>query len=152
MTSRERILAALNGEPPDHTPLTTWCFGLSAPTHLKWERDGQARDYWYSLRMEHLHTTTVPWTLADDFRRVQAWASLGVDDLLDVSIPWGTDPEATYTDSVIPAGQEGPYAVLVREYQTPAGPLRHAVAGPGRPAARCPRPGRRAPSCRGPCR
>lgn len=127
MTSRERILAALNGLPADHTPLTTWCFGLPAPDHLKWERDGQPRDYWYSMRMEHLHTTTVPWTLADDFRRVQAWASLGVDDLLDVSIPWGTDPEVTRTDSLLPAGQEEPYPVLVREYQTPSGPLRQAV-------------------------
>jgi hypothetical protein len=77
--------------------------------------------------MEHLHTTTVPWTLEDDFRRVAAWQSLGVDDLLDVSIPWGTDPEATHTDTVVPAGHERPYPVLVREYETPSGPLRHAV-------------------------
>jgi hypothetical protein len=127
MTSRERILAALNGQPTDHPPLTTWCFGLTAPPGLKWELDGVPRDYWYSLRMEHLHTTTVPWTLADDFRRVQAWASLGVDDLLDVSLPWSMDPAVAFRDSVLPAGQEGPYPVLVREYETPAGPLRHAV-------------------------
>ena len=31
MTSRQRILAALSGQPADHTPLTTWCFGLSPP-------------------------------------------------------------------------------------------------------------------------
>jgi hypothetical protein len=77
--------------------------------------------------MEHLHTTTVPWTLADDFRRARAWASLGVDDLLEVSVPWGLDPEVNCTDSVIPAGAQGPYALLVREYRTPSGPLRHAV-------------------------
>jgi hypothetical protein len=127
MTSRERIRAALNGQPADHTPLTTWCFGLTAPAHLRWETEGVPRDYWYSLRMEHLHTTTVPWTLADDFRRVQAWASLGVDDLLDVSIPWSMASEVTFRDSALPAGQDGPYPVLVREYVTPAGPLRHAV-------------------------
>lgn len=127
MTSRERILAALNGQPADHTPLTTWCFGLRAPEELTWETEGIPRDYWYSLRMEHLHTTRVPWTLEDDFRRVQAWAELGVDDLLDVSIPWGTDPEVTHTDRVLPAGQQGPYPVLVREYETPSGALRHAV-------------------------
>jgi len=127
MTSRERLLAALNGQPADHTPLTTWCFGLPAPERLRWETDGVPRDYWYSLRMEHLHTTTVPWTLQDDFRRVQAWASLGVDDLLDVSIPWSMDPRVTYRDSAQPAGTDGPYPVLVREYETPAGPLRHAV-------------------------
>ena len=127
MTSRERIRAALNGAPADHTPLTTWCFGLPAPAHLRWETEGGPRDYWYSLRMEHLHTTTVPWTLTDDFRRVQAWASLGVDDLLDVSIPWSMAPEVTCRDSAIPAGQDGPYPVLAREYATPAGSLRHAV-------------------------
>ena len=127
MTSRERILAALSGQPADRTPLTTWCFGLPAPDALKWERDGVPRDYWYSLRMEHLHTTTVPWTLEDDFRRVQTWAALGVDDLLEVSIPWSTHPEVTWADSVIPAGEDGPYPVLTREYETPAGPLRHLV-------------------------
>jgi len=127
MTSRERILAAVNGQAADHTPLTTWCFGLRAPDHLRWERDGVPRDYWYSLRMEHLHTTAQPWTLDDDFRRVRAWASLGVDDLLEVSIPWSVHPEVSSTDSVIPAGEEGPYAILAREYGTPAGRLRHAV-------------------------
>ncbi|NPV47896.1 MAG: hypothetical protein HPY69_13125 [Armatimonadetes bacterium] len=127
MTSRERIQAVLAGHSPDHVPLTTWCFGLPAPPGLRWELDGEPRDYWYSLRMEHLHTTTVPWTLEDDFRRVRAWRSLGVDDVLDVSIPWSVDPEVSYTDRVLPAGQEGPYPVLVREYETPAGHLRHAV-------------------------
>ena len=127
MTSRERILAAMDGRPVDHVPLTTWCFGLPAPQGLQWEGAGGTREYWYSMRMEHLHTTTVPWTLEDDFRRVRAWASLGVDDLLDVSVPWGTNPEVTYIDSVIPSGVEGPYPVLVREYATPSGSLRHAV-------------------------
>lgn len=127
MTSRQRFLAVLQGQRPDHVPLTTWCFGLSAPPELSWNSDGQSRDYWYSLRMEHLHTTAVPWTLEDDFRRVRAWRSLGVDDVLDVSIPWSMDPEVSYTDSIIPAGQAEPYPVLVREYDTPAGRLRHAV-------------------------
>jgi hypothetical protein len=77
--------------------------------------------------MEHLHTTRVPWTLEDDFRRVQAWASLGADDLLEVSIPWSVHPEVTWRDSALSAGTDGPYPLLVREYATPAGPLRHAV-------------------------
>jgi hypothetical protein len=128
MTSRERILAACKGEPVDHPPLTTWCFGLPAPAHLRWATDGVQRDYWYSLRMEHLHTTTVPWTLEDEFRRVQAWASLGVDDLLDVSVPWSLSPEVRFTESLLPAGQGGIYPVRVREYETPAGTLRHAVS------------------------
>jgi hypothetical protein len=127
MTSRERVLAACEGRAADHVPLTTWCFGLPAPAHLRWETDGEARDYWYSLRMEHLHTTRVPWTLEDDCRRVRAWQSLGVDDVLEVSVPWSVAPEVRLADSVVPAGREGPYPVLVREYETPSGPLRHAV-------------------------
>ena len=127
MTSRERIMAVIDGTRPDHTPLTTWCFGLPAHPSLRWETDRRPIDYWYSMRMEHLHTLTTPWTVQDDFRRVQAWQSLGIDDVLDVSVPWSMDPEVTFADSVIPAGEADGYAVMVREYTTPAGPLRHAV-------------------------
>ncbi len=124
MTSRERILSVLHGRTPDHVPLTTWCFGLPAPPHLCWEAEGRRRDYWYSLRLEHLHTLPQPWTLEDDFRRVLTWRSLGVDDWLEVSIPWSSHPEVTWEDS----RREGDgYPVLTREYQTPAGPLVHAV-------------------------
>ncbi len=124
MTSRERVLAVLDGRPPDHVPLTTWCFGLPAPAALRWERNGRPVRYWYSLRMEHLHTLPEPWTLDDDFARVRAWQSLGVDDLLDVSVPWSMHPEVQVKDSALPGDR---YPVLVREYATPAGPLRHAV-------------------------
>jgi len=124
MTSRERILSALDGHAPDRVPLTTWCFGLPAPAELRWTDEGVRRDFWYSLRMEHLHTLPQPWTLQDDFRRVLAWQSLGVDDWLEVSIPWSVGPEVTWTDS---REQGERYPVLCREYQTPVGPLRHAV-------------------------
>ena len=131
MTSRERIMAAWAGEPADHLPLTTWSFGFSPPPHLRWERDGRPINYWYSVRLEHIHTLPEPWELADDFKRAATWLSLGVDDILDVSVPWSTDPEVTWTDSAIPAGEQYRYPVLVREYQTPAGPLRHAVKQTG---------------------
>ncbi|MFC1452166.1 uroporphyrinogen decarboxylase family protein [Verrucomicrobiota bacterium] len=138
MNSRERILATWKGEPVDHVPLTTWCFGLPAHPDLKWERDGVPRPFWYTLRLEHLHTLPHPWTLADDVDRVRAWKSLGVDDMLEISVPWSVDPDVTWTDTTVDAGVEDPrYPVMIREYRTPSGPLRHAVrktgeqAGPG---------------------
>ncbi len=130
MTSKERILAACRGQAVDHTPLTTWCFGLKAPDHLKWETNGQPVDYWFTNRLEHLHTLPHPWTLDDEFKRAKAWRSLGIDDLLEVSVPWSMDPEASFTDSVLPAGDpagDPHYDVMVRSYTTPSGPIRHAV-------------------------
>ena len=70
MTSKERILAVWNGRKPDHVPLTTWCFGLSAPPALRWNNHGHEVKYWYSKRMEHLHTLPQIWDLEDDFKRV----------------------------------------------------------------------------------
>lgn len=127
MTSKERILAAWHGRPVDYVPLTTWCFGLQPPPSLRWQRDGREISHWYSLRMEHLHTIPQGWTLQDDFNRVLAWRSLGVDDILDVSVPWSIDPEVSWSDSRQPAQGEQ-YPVLTREYVTPAGRLRHAVS------------------------
>jgi len=134
MNSRDRILAAWNGQPVDYVPLTTWCFGFRPPAHLRWERDGKPVEFWYSKRMEHLHTLPQSWTLEDDFQRVLAWQSVGVDDVLDVSVPWSISPEVSCRDSQLEAGQPGGdanYPVLVREYDTPDGRLRHAVRQTG---------------------
>jgi uroporphyrinogen-III decarboxylase len=132
VTSKDRILAAWNGQPADHVPLTTWCFGLHAPPELRWKKaDGREVPYWYSLRMEHIHALPQPWDLQDEFNRVLAWRSLGVDDLLEVSVPWSADPEVTVTDTTIPAGAGQRHPVAVREYATPAGMLRHAVSQTG---------------------
>jgi len=117
-------MAAIYGEDHDHVPLTTWCFGPAAPPDLQWVGDGEQVEHWYSLRMEHIHTLPLPWRLADDFRRVMAWQSLGVDDVLDVSVPWGTHPAVGVRDAVYPA-EPGP--IMERIYETPAGVLRHAV-------------------------
>jgi len=131
MTSKERILAAIDGKEKDHVPLTNWCFGFSAPEHLCWERDGRKVSHWYSKRMEHIHTLSEPWTLEDDFKRADTWLSLGIDDILDVSVPWSQGVEVSWQDSKISAGQVGRYPILVREYQTPSGRLRHAVQQTG---------------------
>ena len=130
MTSKQRILATLEGEPSDHVPLTTWCFGFRAPDHLRWQTNGRDAKYWYSSRLEHIHTLPQPWELEDEFKRAEAWLSLGVDDVLEISVPWSSDPAVTWTDSTLAPGTPGGdarYPVLVREYRTPAGPLRHAV-------------------------
>lgn len=133
MTSRDRILAALHGEPADRTPLTTWCFGFHGPKESCWTTDGREVPYWYTNRLEHLHTLPYPWTLADDFRRAEAWLAMGVDDAMEVSVPWSLDPRVRVTDSVIPPGGDGDdggdprYPVMVREYETPSGTIRHAV-------------------------
>ena len=137
MTSRERILAAISGSPVDHVPLTTWCFGFTPPVHLRWRRAGREVAHWFSMRMEHIHTLPEPWTLEDDFARVRAWLSAGIDDVLDVSVPWSAGPGVTWADSRVESGKLDARPVLVREYYTPSGPLRHAVrqtceqTGPG---------------------
>ena len=141
MTSRDRILAALNGEPADYTPLTTWCFGFPAPESLRWRTGGCDVTHWYSKRLEHLHKLPRPWRLEDDFKRAESWLALGIDDILDVSVPWSQDAAVAVADSVLavgdPAGDDK-YPVMVRQYETPSGPLRHAVQrtgdeGPGWP-------------------
>jgi hypothetical protein len=134
MTSRERIYCALNGIAGDHIPLTTWCFGFQPPEFLRWNTNNCEVKYWYTKRLEHIHTLFQPWTLEDDFKRVLSWLSVGIDDVLDVSVPWGVDPEVSCTDSVIPIGSEGGdenYPVMVRNYQTPAGSLVHAIKKTG---------------------
>ena len=134
MTTKERILAACSGRGVDYVPLTTWCFGFAAPQRVTWSREGRPVRFWYSLRMEHIHSLPQPWTLEDDFERFRAWRSLGVDDVLDISVPWSMHPEVVWTDSVVqPAGGEpgGGHAVMRRTYTTPEGTLRHAVRRTG---------------------
>lgn len=125
MTSRERIRATWEGRAPDHLPLTTWSFGLRAPAELRWERDGRPVRFWYSQRMEHLHTLPEPWSLEDDFARALAWRRWGVDDILDVSVPWSLAPGVRMSDSAQSSPEGG--TAMTRTYDTPAGTLRHVV-------------------------
>ena len=132
MTSRERVLAAIRHEKPDHVPLYSWVFGFTAPKQLRWSKNGREVEHWFTGRMEHLHTLPEPWDVTHDFARVDRWLSLGVDDVLDVSVPWGMSKQASYNDSRLPVGtDDSPYPILVREYNTPDGSLRHAVRETG---------------------
>ena len=75
MNSKERLMAAWNGEAVDHIPLTFQCFGNPVPTELRWksggQEDGREVRRWYTKRLEHIHTLPVLWTLEDEFQRVQ---------------------------------------------------------------------------------
>jgi hypothetical protein len=84
------------------------------------------------LRLEHLHTLPYPWTVEDDFQRVLSWRSLGIDDWLDISVPWSMDPAVTWKDSEVGVGAMDPrYPVMIRDYRTPSGTLSHAVRRTG---------------------
>lgn len=116
MTSRERILSAINRKEVDHIPLYCWCFGFSPIESLRWKKNGEEVKHWYTMRLEHIHTLPEPWDIDDDFKRVKAWLSLGLDDILDVSFPWSVHPSVKIKD-----WQEA--KVLCRQYETPAGSL-----------------------------
>ena len=132
MSSKERILAAWRGESHDHVPFTTWSFGFKPPEYLRWKRDGKEVTHWFTKRLEHIHTLPQPWELADDFQRVMAWQSIGIDDILDVSVPWSINPEVSWKDSTVEAGElNDQYPVNIREYKTPSGKLRHAIKKTG---------------------
>jgi hypothetical protein len=127
MNARERWLAAIRHDKPDHVPLYCQCFGFTAPPHLRWQHGGREVQHWYSMRHEHLHTWPEPWSLEDEFERVRRWASLGVDDVLEVSPPWGVHPDVRIRDWQEPPKASERYGRICREYTTPAGPLLHVV-------------------------
>lgn len=126
------MLSAIRREPSDHVPFYAWVFGFPAPPHLRWSNDGTPVEYWYTQRLEHLHTLPQPWDVTQDFKRVDAWLSLGMDDVLDVSIPWSMSDRVTTLDTALPASSCGvEHPQLIREYQTPDGILTHAVKQTG---------------------
>lgn len=119
MNSRERILSAISGKDVDYTPLYCWCFGFSVPSHLRWKRDGIERKYWYTMRLEHIHTLPQEWDIFDDFERVKRWQSLGVDDVIDVSFPWDIHPDVRkklwYEGDVMSCSYETPEGTILQK-------------------------------------
>jgi uroporphyrinogen-III decarboxylase len=120
MTSRERMLNAIAGKDVDHTPMYCWCFGFCPPENLRWVRNAEERKFWYTMRLEHIHTLPQDWDILDDFERVKKWQELGIDDVIDISLPWSLHPDARKTD-----WKEA--GLLCASYETPAGVLTQKV-------------------------
>jgi len=100
MNSRERMLTTINHDVPDRVPLYLRVFGERVPEHMRHKKA---------------------------FERVQRWYDRGVDDILDMFAPWGHHPDVqvrTWRES--PSKGER-YPRLCKEYETPAGVLRHIV-------------------------
>ena len=99
LSSRDRVLAVLRYEEPDHVPLLFNTFGFRPPPHLRW---------------------------ADDDEEVRSWLSIGLDALFHVSPPNAFHPDVEVREWVEPAeGDRNP--CMIKEYDTPAGVLRQEV-------------------------
>jgi len=130
MNSRERFIRSLEGRDHDYPPLICWCFGFKPDPSLLWNNSGGLVNYWYTMRLEHIHTLPIPWSIEDDFKRVEKWQELGVDDILDVSVPWGIDDSVKVEDKLEKDEKAG-CILLIRNYFTPAGRLEHVVKKTG---------------------
>ena len=102
MTSRERLVAALNHTEPDHVPFLFNLFELpqeALPAHL---RHG------------------------DEVERAERFVAAGLDDTLGTSAPWRIHPDvSTRVWKDQPAGE--PYPLIHKAYQTPKGELMQVV-------------------------
>ena len=94
MDSRTRLLTAIKGEKPDHLPLYCWVFGFTPPKYLQWDENA----HWYTMRLEHIHTLPEHWDVNQDFKRVDRFLSIGLDDVLDISVPWNVYPDVAIKD------------------------------------------------------
>jgi len=102
LSSRERLLVAINHREPDHVPFVF---------HL--------HEYPQEALPPHLRHR-------DQVERAAHFLAIGLDDTLRVSPPWRFHPEVrTRTWKEQPAGQ--PYPLLHKVYETPKGPLMQVV-------------------------
>jgi uroporphyrinogen-III decarboxylase len=98
-SSRDRLLAVLRRERPDHIPLLFNTFGFRPPFDVLWDSQ------------------------ADEAR---FWLSHGVDDWLTVHVEQAFQPDVRvrrWEERI--QGERWP--LMVAEYETPAGPLRQEV-------------------------
>ena len=111
MTSRERMLAALDHQPVDHVPLLLrfWSLGREVDN--------------------------IPFDWHDQVRRVHNTLALGLDDTLLLQPPLGyvEDYVAERAPGVrsrvewLPTGESDRYPLLKKVYETPEGPLQTVV-------------------------
>ncbi len=127
MDSKTRLISTIKGQEIDHIPLYCWMFGFKPPKYLRWKESGKEINHWYTMRLEHIHTLPQQWNIEHDFNRVKKLFSIGIDDILDVSVPWSVHPDVKIRDWKEPPNNSEPYPILFREYDTPAGILRHII-------------------------
>ena len=99
MTSRERLMSAMRYQEPDHVPLLFNVFGFQPPEGLAW---------------------------SNEYEEAQRWLSLGVDATLrhDAQTGFHPDVQVCSWEEQVPGEQ---WPLMVKEYQTPAGPIRQEV-------------------------
>ncbi len=112
MTSRERLIAAIRHQEVDHIPLYFKVYDFEPP-HV-------------AVRQ-------------DPYKRAERWLSMGIDDILIVPSPliakkefWGQGDPAEFSKNVgtrtsVVHEKSEEYPLIVKEYYTPGGTLRHVV-------------------------
>ena len=97
LSSRERLLAAIDLQTPDHVPL--WCL---------WSYDRP------------------PFNAVDPRTRIDATLALGMDDTLWLHAPWALSPQVRVSSWSEPVpGAE--HRLLHRRYETPVGVAQHTL-------------------------
>lgn len=97
MASRERLMAAIQLEEPDHVPL--WCL---------WSYDPD------------------PYNRKDDQARIEATLALGMDDTLWLHAPWRIAPEVKVSAWTEPIPSQD-YVLMHKRYETPVGVAEHIL-------------------------
>jgi len=111
MTSRQRLLHAMEHKPVDHVPLLL----------RFWSMGGEIDN--------------IPFNWCDEVRRVEATTALGLDDTLLLQPPLGyvedyiveRAPGVSSHTELLPPEEEHAYPRLKKVYQTPDGPLQTIV-------------------------
>lgn len=99
LSSRDRMLAVIRYEEPDHVPLLFSSFGFRPPPHLRW---------------------------SNEIEEAKAWLSIGLDAWLSVSPPHRLHADVRVREwQETPQGERWP--VMVKEYATPVGVFRQEV-------------------------